>query len=66
MGLDGIIHEIWKNMLMSNDGREEEDEIPLGLPKDNAESFDIAEYLKNLYNDIVLHGVTQGTNFSEE
>lgn len=50
-GLDGIPHEVWKELAS---GREEEDS-----------GFDIAKAFTTVFNDICIHGMVKDTNFAE-
>jgi ribonuclease HI len=54
-GLDGITYEVWK-ALNEQFAKDE---------KEGKEAFDILTSLSRVYNDIEVHGMVKGTDFSE-
>lgn len=54
-GLDSIPQELWKELASRFQQRKE----------DESESFDLAQMLTSVYNNIMNHSISDGTNFAE-
>lgn len=57
VGLDGILHDVWKELMMRyNDSKKDE---PC------ANGFNIVKLMTQVFNDIRDHGIVKGLNFAE-
>lgn len=65
-GLDGILQEVWKSLLSTmKSERDTENDNEEDNREDREPTFDVANYLTILYNDIEDHGMVPDTNFVE-
>lgn len=54
-GLDGIVHELWKELTLRYEDAQKEEK----------QGFDIAGAMTRVFQDIQLHGMESGTKFAE-
>lgn len=62
-GLDGIPQEIWKSLLDTTGKSDSEEER--NSEEVSTSTYDVADYLTAVYNNIENHGVTENTGFAD-